>query len=61
MNRRQHITRRTFLKSAAGAAAAFPYIVPSSALGNAGSVAPSERITIGVTVHRIFFIKNSKC
>ena len=50
MNRRQKITRRTLLKSAAsvaGAAAAFPYIVPSSALGRAGSVAASERITMG--------------
>jgi len=50
MNRRQKITRRTFLKNvagAAGAAAAFPYIVPSSALGGAGNVAPSSRIVMG--------------
>jgi len=50
MNRRQGTTRRSFLKKAmgaAGAAVTFPYIVPSSALGNAGSVAPSERITLG--------------
>ncbi len=50
MNRRQKITRRNFLKNAAsavGAAAAFPYIVPSSALGGAGSVAPSNRIVMG--------------
>lgn len=50
MNPRQHITRRTFLKKATGAVgavAAFPYIVPSSALGKAGSVAPSNRITVG--------------
>jgi predicted dehydrogenase len=49
MNRRQKITRRTFLKNAtivAGAAVAFPYIIPSSALGGAGSVAPSNRITM---------------
>ncbi|HUU17775.1 MAG TPA: Gfo/Idh/MocA family oxidoreductase [Sedimentisphaerales bacterium] len=50
MNPRRHITRRAFLKKAAGAAgsaAAFPYIVSSSALGNAGSVAPSNRIVMG--------------
>jgi predicted dehydrogenase len=50
MNCRQKISRRTFLKSAtsyAGTAMAFPYIVPSSAVGNAGAVAASERITIG--------------
>jgi predicted dehydrogenase len=45
-----HINRRNFLKRAAGASAAavgFPYLVRSSAMGNAGSVAPSERITLG--------------
>jgi len=50
MNRRQKITRRTFFKNTAGvtgAVAAFPYLVRSSALGNAGSVAPSERIILG--------------
>jgi len=49
MNRRQEITRRTLLKRTAGlaGAATFPYIVPSSAIGNAGTVAASERITIG--------------
>lgn len=44
------LNRRRFLKSAAagvGAAAAFPAIVPSSALGRNGVVAPSERITLG--------------
>ncbi len=44
------ITRRTFLNNAAsvaGAAAAFPYIVPSSAMGGAGNVAPSNRIVMG--------------
>jgi len=46
MNRRWHFTRRDFLKKAASVAA-FPYIVPSSALGKAGTVAASERITIG--------------
>ncbi len=46
MNRRWHLTRRDFLKKAAGVTA-FPYIVSSSALGKAGTVAASERITIG--------------
>ncbi|MBI4580823.1 MAG: Gfo/Idh/MocA family oxidoreductase [Planctomycetes bacterium] len=44
------ITRRNVLKGAAkaaGAAVAFPYIVPSSALGLDGAVAPSNRITVG--------------
>jgi len=50
MNRQQHITRRSFFGKAAGAAAgaaAFPYFVPSSALGKAGTVAPSNRIVMG--------------
>ncbi len=45
-----HINRRHFLKRAAGVSVAvvgFPYLVRSSALGNAGSVAPSGRITLG--------------
>ena len=44
------ITRRKFLKKATAAAlgaAAIPYIIPSSALGKAGSVAPSNRIVLG--------------
>jgi predicted dehydrogenase len=44
------INRRCFLKKAAGisiAAMGFPYVVASSALGKAGSVAPSERIVMG--------------
>jgi predicted dehydrogenase len=44
------INRRQFLRSATSVAAgavAFPYVVSSSALGNAGSVAPSNRIVIG--------------
>ncbi len=43
-------SRRGFLKNAAAASAAavgFPYLVQSSALGNAGSVAASERIVVG--------------
>ena len=47
MSRRQKITRRNFLKSTAGAVAAFPYVVSSSTVGNAGAVAASERITVG--------------
>jgi predicted dehydrogenase len=46
----EHINRRGFLKRAAGASVAavgFPYLVRSSAMGNTGSVAPSERITLG--------------
>ena len=42
--------RRTFLKStslAAGVAVAAPQIVPSSALGRDGAVAPSARIVLG--------------
>lgn len=42
-------SRRDFLKSAAlaGAFAAFPAIIPSSALGADGAVAPSNRIAMG--------------
>ncbi|MFH1715765.1 MAG: Gfo/Idh/MocA family oxidoreductase [Planctomycetota bacterium] len=50
MNRKKHVTRRAFLAKAAGiagTAAVFPYIVPSTALGNAGNVAASNRITMG--------------
>jgi hypothetical protein len=39
-------SRRNFLKTA-GAALAVPYIVPSSALGNAERPAPSDRIVMG--------------
>jgi len=44
------IDRRAFIEGAAGAVlgvASLPYVVPSSALGKAGSVAPSNRITVG--------------
>jgi predicted dehydrogenase len=42
------ISRRRFLRDTAAAGAlALPYIVPSSALGKAGSVAPSNRTAIG--------------
>jgi predicted dehydrogenase len=44
-------SRRNFLISttaAAAAAASFPVVIPSSALGRAGTVAASERITLGI-------------
>jgi hypothetical protein len=41
------VGRRDFLKSLAAGAAAFPAIVPSSALGRDGYVAPSEKIVMG--------------
>lgn len=47
---RKNINRRDFIKRAAGttaAAAAFPYVVPASALGAGGRAAPSDRIVIG--------------
>jgi hypothetical protein len=50
MNQRGHISRRGFLKKVTGftgAVSIFPYIVPSSALGKAGKVAPSNKITMG--------------
>ncbi len=40
------LTRRRFLAGTAAAVAA-PYIVPASALGRDGTVAPSERINVG--------------
>lgn len=45
------LSRRRFLRRAAGvgvAAAAAPYVVPASALGAEGKVAPSNRITMGI-------------
>ena len=50
MQKKKEITRRRFLKKATGAATgaiSLPYIVSSSALGKAGSVAASNRITVG--------------
>lgn len=50
MKRSNEISRRGFLKTAAGAGVGvigFPYIVSSSALGRAGNVAASNRITVG--------------
>ncbi|HPC95612.1 MAG TPA: Gfo/Idh/MocA family oxidoreductase [Sedimentisphaerales bacterium] len=43
----KRINRRTFLKTTATGALAFPMLVRSSALGKAGTVAPSERVTMG--------------
>lgn len=51
MKRDNEISRRGFLKKTAGAAVGalgFPYLVSSSALGKAGSVAAGERIVMGV-------------
>ena len=44
---RVRISRRDFLKSAAATTIGVPFIVPSSALGGAGAVTPSNRITMG--------------
>jgi predicted dehydrogenase len=44
------MSRRNFLKRVAGTAVGvtgFSYIIPSSALGEAGNIAPSNRITMG--------------
>ncbi len=43
------LTRRRFLRRAAGAGAALaaPYVVPGSVLGKDGAVAPGERIVLG--------------
>lgn len=49
MSQRNIISRRQFLKKAGGACVVltgFPYIIRSSALGKAGTVAPSNRITV---------------
>jgi len=46
MSQRKKVTRRGFLKGAAGALAV-PYFVPSSALGRGNFIPPSERITLG--------------
>jgi len=50
MSQKAHITRRDLLKHAAAVTTGTvvsPYFVRSSALGRAGGVAPSERITMG--------------
>jgi predicted dehydrogenase len=50
MSMNRSVSRRQFLRTAAGTVVGvvgFPYIISSSALGAGGSVAPSERITMG--------------
>jgi predicted dehydrogenase len=49
-NRRRESSRRDFIRQSAAATAALmaPYIVPASALGRDGAVAPSERIAVGM-------------
>ena len=52
MNTKNHraISRRRFLRQASGAvgaALAVPTVIPASALGHGGAMAPSERITMG--------------
>ena len=46
---RMGLNRRRFLKTAvqAGVCLAVPQVIPGTALGKNGSVAPSERITLG--------------
>ncbi len=50
MKNKTIVTRRQFVRNAAGAATALalPWIIPASALGNEGVAAPSERVTLGV-------------
>ncbi len=51
MSRRQQVSRRMFLKDAVAVAAtvcAAPAIIPATALGADGHVAPSNRITVGM-------------
>ena len=50
MSRKKIVSRRSFMKTAGAVTAGvvgFPYIVRSSALGKAGTVAPSNRIVMG--------------
>jgi predicted dehydrogenase len=50
MNPKSDLTRRQFIQSnllAALAASAFPTLIPASALGQGGAVAPSERVGVG--------------
>ena len=50
MRNQKNMNRRQFVEKAvgvAGASLAFPYIVPSAALGVNGAVAPSDRVTMG--------------
>ena len=43
-----HSTRRQFLKTGTAVALGAPAIITSSALGQAGKLAPSDRITVGL-------------
>jgi predicted dehydrogenase len=48
---KKNINRRRFLQktlTAGAVSVGFPYLIPSSAMGFAGNVAPSERVTLGV-------------
>ena len=47
MGRKDETSRRAFLKRSAAVLAAFPAIIPSSALGADGHAAPSNRIALG--------------
>jgi len=50
VRKKAKVNRRQFLQRAGGAAAVsigFPYVVSSSAVGTAGTIAPSNRITLG--------------
>jgi len=50
MVRHKNVTRRNFLKTTTGVALGalgFPSVIRATALGQSGSVAPSERITVG--------------
>ena len=60
------INRRQFIKNTIGTAAAvsFTYVIPASALGKAGNVAPSNRITMGCTGNSYWvwnFISIQRC
>lgn len=46
-NMNQQNNRRTFIKTAAAATIGMPTIIPASALGKDGSVAPSNRVVLG--------------
>ncbi|MEE1545594.1 MAG: twin-arginine translocation signal domain-containing protein, partial [Alphaproteobacteria bacterium] len=48
MTKTHQTNRRCFLKTSALAVVAAPTIIPSSALGQAGKPAPSNRITVGL-------------
>ncbi len=47
MSKRRRVSRRGFLRTAAGAAVGFPLVLRPSSLGLNGAVSPSNRITMG--------------